>query len=62
MILHGMGAGVRYLLVVFWSLTLLRLASGMPLDWSAEQGSAIFGSLVGHILYGLNSRRRVRHH
>ncbi len=25
----------------------------MPLDWSAEQGSAIFGSLVGHILYGL---------
>jgi uncharacterized membrane protein YagU involved in acid resistance len=22
-------------------------------DWSAEQGSAVFGSLVGHILYGL---------
>src|SRR5260370_1700224 len=25
----------------------------MPLDWSADQGSAVFGSLVGHILYGL---------
>jgi len=25
----------------------------MPLDWSTEQGSAVFGSLVGHILYGL---------
>jgi uncharacterized membrane protein YagU involved in acid resistance len=34
-------------------LTVLRLASGMPLDWSAEQGSAVFGALVGHILYGL---------
>jgi uncharacterized membrane protein YagU involved in acid resistance len=31
----------------------LRLASGKPLDWSAEQGTAVFGSLVGHILYGL---------
>jgi hypothetical protein len=47
----GLGFGI------FWwflgPLTLLRLASGMPLDWSAEQGSALFGSLVGHILYGL---------
>src|SRR5260370_27067766 len=25
----------------------------MPLDWSADQGSAVFGSLVGHFLYGL---------
>ena len=47
----GLGFGI------FWwflgLLTLLRLAAGMPLDWSAEQGSAVFGSLVGHILYGL---------
>jgi len=47
----GLGFGI------FWwflgPLTLLRLAGGMPLDWSAEQGRAVFGSLVGHILYGL---------
>jgi hypothetical protein len=47
----GLGFGI------FWwflgPMTLLRLASGKPLDWSAEQGSAVFGSLVGHILYGL---------
>ena len=29
------------------------MADGLPLDWSAEQGSALFGSLVGYILYGL---------
>src|SRR5260221_992815 len=47
----GLGFGI------FWwflgPLTLLRLASGMPLDWSAGQGSAVFGSFVGHILYGV---------
>jgi len=47
----GLGFGI------FWwflgPLTLLPLAAGLPLDWSAEQGSAVFGSLVGHILYGL---------
>jgi len=50
-----MGWGLGY--GIFWwffgPLTLLRLAAGMPLDWSADQGSAVFGSLVGHILYGL---------
>lgn len=50
-----MGWGLGY--AIFWwffgPLTLMRLAAGMPLDWSAEQGSALFGSLVGHILYGL---------
>jgi hypothetical protein len=50
-----MGWGLGY--AIFWwffgPLTFLRLAAGMPLDWSAEQGSAVFGSLVGHILYGL---------
>ena len=50
-----MGCGLGF--GIFWwflgPMTLLRLASGKPLDWSAEQGSAVFGSLVGHILYGL---------
>jgi len=49
----GWGLGFGIFWWFFGPLTLLRLASGMPLDWSAEQGSAIFGSLVGHILYGL---------
>jgi hypothetical protein len=47
----GLGFGI------FWwflgPLTLSPLAAGMPIDWSPEQGSAVFGSLVGHILYGL---------
>jgi uncharacterized membrane protein YagU involved in acid resistance len=32
---------------------LLPLAAHRPLDWSADQGAAVFGSVVGHILYGL---------
>jgi uncharacterized membrane protein YagU involved in acid resistance len=47
----GLGYGI------FWwflgQLTLLPLAARMPLDWSAERGSELFGALVGHILYGL---------
>jgi uncharacterized membrane protein YagU involved in acid resistance len=47
----GMGFGI------FWwflgPLTVLPLISRMPLDWSTDQGAALFGSLVGHILYGL---------
>jgi hypothetical protein len=50
-----MGWGLGY--AIFWwfmgPLTVLRAASGLPLDWSAEQASVVFGSLVGHILYGL---------
>ncbi|HET8923659.1 MAG TPA: hypothetical protein VFN26_11775 [Candidatus Acidoferrum sp.] len=49
----GWGLGFGIFWWFFGPLTILRLASGMPLDWSAEQGSAVFGSLVGHILYGL---------
>ena len=49
----GWGLGFGIFWWFFGPLTLLRLAAGMPLDWSAEQGSAVFGSLVGHILYGL---------
>jgi hypothetical protein len=49
----GWGLGFGIFWWFFGPLTILRLASGMSLDWSAEQGSAVFGSLVGHILYGL---------
>jgi len=49
----GWGLGFGIFWWFFGPLTLLRLAGGMPLDWSAEQGRAVFGSLVGHILYGL---------
>jgi len=49
----GWGLGFGIFWWFFGPMTLLRLASGTPLDWSAEQGSAVFGSLVGHILYGL---------
>src|SRR5208283_3512873 len=34
-------------------LILLPWAAHRPLDWSAERAAAVFGSLVGHILYGL---------
>ena len=47
----GLAAGI------FWwflgPLTLSHVAARLPLDWSANQGSNVFGSLVGHILYGL---------
>lgn len=51
----SMGWGLGY--SIFWwffgPLTIFPWHSSTPLDWSAEQGSAMFGSLVGHITYGL---------
>jgi hypothetical protein len=50
-----MGWGVGYA-ILWWflgPLTMLPLVSRAPLDWSSDAGSALFGSLVGHILYGL---------
>jgi hypothetical protein len=51
----SMGWGLGY--GIFWwffgPLTLLPLLQGQPLDWSYEHGSDLFGSLVGHIVYGL---------
>jgi uncharacterized membrane protein YagU involved in acid resistance len=42
---------------MFWwflgSLTLLPALQGRPIDWSAERATALFGSLIGHIIYGL---------
>ena len=50
-----MGWGLGY--AIFWwflgQLTLLPLAAHKSIDWSADQASSVFGSLVGHILYGL---------
>jgi len=51
----SMGWGVGYA-VLWWFLgpmTLWPLLAGTNLDWSAENGSDLFGALVGHILYGL---------
>ena len=51
----SMSWGVAYGL--FWwflgPLTILPLWMGQALDWSSAQGSALFGSLVGHVVYGL---------
>jgi len=54
---HGssMGWGMAYG-VLWWfigPLTLLPLLLGKPIDWSVARGSELFGSLVGHIIYGL---------
>ena len=51
----SMGWGLGY--GIFWwffgPLTMLPLVTRAGLDWSSGQGTALFGSLVGHILYGL---------
>ncbi len=51
----SMVCGVAY--GIFWwflgPLTLLPLWMRHPVDWSNEHASELFGSLVGHIVYGL---------
>jgi uncharacterized membrane protein YagU involved in acid resistance len=51
----SMGWGLGY--GIFWwffgQLTVLPVLSGAGIDWSADGGSQLFGSLVGHIVYGL---------
>jgi hypothetical protein len=49
----GWGIGYAILWWFFGPLTLWPLLSHSPVDWSAAAGSWIFGSLVGHIIYGL---------
>lgn len=49
----GWGAGYGLLWWFLGPLTILPLWQGKPLDWSQPRGSALFGSLVGHIVYGL---------
>lgn len=51
----SMGWGMAY--AMFWwflgQLTLFPVAAGNHADWSAARGGELFGSLVGHILFGL---------
>ena len=51
----SLGWGLGY--GIFWwflgPLTLLPLLGGSTPDWSFEHGSELFGSLVGHVIYGL---------
>jgi uncharacterized membrane protein YagU involved in acid resistance len=53
----SMGWGLAY--GIFWwflgPLTILPIWQGhpLPLDWSVQHGGELFGSLVGHIIYGL---------
>jgi hypothetical protein len=49
----GWGLGFGMFWWFFGPLTLFPLWSGNGLDWSADEGTALFGSLVGHIIYGL---------
>jgi len=50
-----MGWGLGY--GMFWwflgPMTLMPLLSRTPLDWSADHGAEIFGSLIGNALYGV---------
>src|SRR5260370_31912560 len=48
----GWGLGFGIFLWFFGPLTVFPIARRQPLDWSAEQGTALFGSLVGYIIYG----------
>ena len=48
----GWGLGFGIFLWFFGPLTLFPIVGRQPLDWSAEQGTALFGSLVGYIIYG----------
>ena len=49
----GWGAGYGLLWWFLGPLTILPIWQGHRLDWSYQRGSALFGSLVGHIIYGL---------
>jgi uncharacterized membrane protein YagU involved in acid resistance len=51
----SMGWGLAYG-ILWWflgPLTLKPLMLGTPLDWSYLRGAELFGSLVGHIVYGV---------
>src|ERR1700746_1861439 len=48
----GWGLGFGIFLWFFGPLTVFPFVGRQSLDWSADQGTALFGSLVGYILYG----------
>ncbi len=49
----GWGLGYGLLWWFLGPLTLLSLLQGVPLDWSYVHGANLFGSLIGHIVYGI---------
>lgn len=49
----GWGLAYGFLWWFLGPLTLLPILQGSMPDWSYEQGGALFGSLVGHVMYGL---------
>jgi hypothetical protein len=49
----GWGAGYGLLWWFLGPLTILPIWQGHRLDWSYVRGGMLFGSLVGHIIYGL---------
>ncbi len=49
----GWGLGYGMLWWFLGPLTLLPVLQGQPVDWSWQHGRALFGSLVGHLVYGL---------
>lgn len=49
----GWGLGYGILWWFLGQLTILPILSGARPDWSADNGSRLFGSLVGHVIYGL---------
>ena len=56
---RGLGSSLGWGLAygIFWwflgPLTLLPVLQGIPPDWTYRHGSELFGSLVGHVIYGL---------
>ena len=49
----GWGLGYSILWWFFGQLTALPVMAGSAVDWSASRGSELFGSLVGHVIFGL---------
>lgn len=49
----GWGLGYGLLWWFLGPLTLLPILQGVSIDWSSTRGAELFGSLVGHVVYGL---------
>lgn len=49
----GWGAGYGLFWWFLGPLTIMPIWQGNPIDWSYKRGSALFGSLIGHVVYGL---------
>jgi hypothetical protein len=49
----GWGAGYGLFWWFLGPLTMMPIWQGNRLDWSYQRGGALFGSLVGHVVYGL---------